>query len=151
MSIGHGWGNSMTEDKNGTKATELLMFANEIRRNVVSHRMASAANATTPFQLKRSDPAGNTHGLAATKNAAATVTNTTRAWIRKRSRCPTELKSRSSSLADDLTVCKNRVGPENKRYQPTVPFAKNNFAIDVNRTASSWVNIERHLPHGTYE
>ena len=36
-------------------------------------------------------------------------------------------------------------------YQETVPCAKNNFAIDVNRTASSWVNIERHLPHGTYE
>src|SRR5689334_1631248 len=138
----------MTDDRNGTKATELLMFANEIRRKVVSHKMASAAKATTPFQLKRSEPAGKTHGLAATMDVAAIVTSTTRAWIRKRSSCLRVLKSLS---VPRIRLCheKKRVGPENNHYQPTVPFAKNNFAIDVNRTASSWVNIERHLPHGT--
>jgi hypothetical protein len=140
----------MTDERNGTKATELFMLANEIRRKVVSHKMARAAKATRPFQLKTSEPAGKTHGLAATMNAAAMVTRTTRAWIRKRSSCLRVLKSLSVPRVRHCND-KKRVGPENSHYQPTVPFAKNSFAIDVNRTASSWVNIERHLPHGTYE
>src|SRR5574339_623481 len=85
MSIGHGCWNSVTDAKNGTNATELLTFANEMRRNVVSQRRASAAKATTPFHAVREDSDGRTHELATSNHAAARVTATTSAWIRYRS------------------------------------------------------------------
>jgi hypothetical protein len=67
---------------NGTKATELLMLANEIRRKDVSQRIANAANATRPFQLVEEDAAGKTHALTASNATAAADTAATRAWIR---------------------------------------------------------------------
>ena len=51
ISIGHGCSNSMMDVINGTNATELLIFANEMRRKEVSQRTASAAKATNAFQL----------------------------------------------------------------------------------------------------
>ncbi|HEX9136351.1 MAG TPA: hypothetical protein VF905_05345 [Nitrospirota bacterium] len=38
--------------------------------------------------------------------------------------------------------------PREHHYQETVPDAKNNLAIDVNRAASKVANIERHLLTG---
>jgi len=78
MSIGEGCSNSSTEEMKGTKATELLMLANEIRRNAVSQRRASAVNANRPAQFVEEESVGEVHTLAARSPAAATDTATTR-------------------------------------------------------------------------
>src|SRR5512143_1263449 len=76
-SIGHGCSNSIIDVINGMNATELLMFANEIRRNEVSQRMASAANATSAFQVAWEPVPGRIQVFATRKQPAATVTAAT--------------------------------------------------------------------------
>jgi hypothetical protein len=48
--MGHGRSNSVAEASKGTKATELLTLANEIRTKDVSHRIPKTVNAMIPFQ-----------------------------------------------------------------------------------------------------
>jgi len=63
---------------NGTNATELPTFANDIRKKDVSHKTARAANATTPFQLAVDDPEGNVQPFDTNSQAVAAVTAATR-------------------------------------------------------------------------
>jgi len=81
-SIGHGCSKSIIDVINGTNATELFMFANDIRKKDVSHKTASAVKATNAFQETRESPPGMTQVRLSRNHPAAAVTAATQAWIR---------------------------------------------------------------------
>jgi hypothetical protein len=76
---GHGWGKSMAEARNGTNATELLMFANDILRNDVSQAIAKIAKAMKPFQNFESEVDGKDQGSANNPANAAIAVRAIRA------------------------------------------------------------------------
>jgi hypothetical protein len=107
----------MAEARNGTNATELLMFANDILRNDVSQAIAKIAKAMNPFQNFESEADGMDQGSANNPaNAAIAARQSGHKDDRGRH---TPLLARSSLLL----LPEGEGKPLSSRYQPTVPFA----------------------------
>src|SRR6266576_342502 len=146
ISIGQGCSNNATDAMNGTKPTDVLTLASEMRRNDESERTPRRANSATALKVSRESktpcPCSGKKIATAAATDTAPISTYSLTWF----------SETRSAMCASASLCsrENWEGPPGMPYQPTSPSARNNFAKVVNSAASK-CTIERHPPLTTCE